>query len=201
MLSMSLTTPPVCVLDACVLMSGIVRPFLLRLADAGCLRPAWSPRIGEEWRRNATRIWQVEPQVLEQAWDDMQQQFPQALTPDPSQWESGLHYSDPKDWHVIAAARHIQDQLQQQSDTTDTLTWIITWNLKDFNRSELRRLGLRAMTPDMLMQALWPAHADAIIAALAQTPDDALTLGRTDTDLHAILKRERLFWLGGRLQP
>ncbi len=50
-------TPPFIVLDACVLMSGILRRLLLRLAEAGVFQPVWTERIGEEWRRNACRMW------------------------------------------------------------------------------------------------------------------------------------------------
>ena len=49
---------PFIVLDACVLMSGIVRRLVLRLAEAGVYQPVWTERIGEEWRRNASRIWE-----------------------------------------------------------------------------------------------------------------------------------------------
>ena len=41
-------TPPFIVLDACVLMSGILRRLLLRLAEAGVFQPVWTERIGEE---------------------------------------------------------------------------------------------------------------------------------------------------------
>lgn len=58
--------PPVLVLDACVLMSGVLRPVLLDLAQAGLFAPAWTQRIGEEWRRNAARLWPITPHLLEQ---------------------------------------------------------------------------------------------------------------------------------------
>ena len=95
--------PPFIVLDACVLMSGIVRRLVLRLAEAGVYQPVWTERIGEEWRRNASRIWEIPPEVMAEQWADMNARFPQALEHDAQACEASLRYSDPKDFHVIAA--------------------------------------------------------------------------------------------------
>ena len=47
------------VLDACALMPTILRRLLLRVAATGAYAPVWSARIGDEWRRNAARLWQM----------------------------------------------------------------------------------------------------------------------------------------------
>ena len=67
-------------------MSGIVRRLVLRLAEAGVYQPVWTERIGEEWRRNASRIWEIPPEVMAEQWADMNARFPQALgvTPRPT---------------------------------------------------------------------------------------------------------------------
>ena len=49
-------------------MSGIVRRLVLRLAEAGVYQPVWTERIGEEWRRNASRIWEIPPEVMAEQW-------------------------------------------------------------------------------------------------------------------------------------
>ena len=84
-------------------MSGIVRRLVLRLAEAGVYQPVWTERIGEEWRRNASRIWEIPPEVMAEQWADMNARFPQALERDAQAYEASLRYSDPKDFHVIAA--------------------------------------------------------------------------------------------------
>jgi len=178
------------VLDACVLMSGVVRPLLLRLAAAGRFRPVWSERIGQEWRRNAARIWQVEPALLDAQWQAMQEAFPQADCGEVDAWKADLRYSDPKDWHVIAAGR------AARSRTPGAPACVLTWNLKDFNRTELRRLGLAVLDPDRLLAGWWPGHAALLRGALAGVEADALALGRTPAPLAAILQRERLYRLG-----
>ncbi|MDX3904254.1 MAG: PIN domain-containing protein [Pigmentiphaga sp.] len=180
------------VLDACVLMSSILRPLLLEMAGQGWFRPVWSERIGLEWRRNAARIWGVAPPVLEAEWASMCRRFPDADAGDVSPYEVGLTYSDPKDRHVIAAglASRARAALQVQPELR-----VLTWNLKDFNRSELRRQGLSVWDPDRQLAA-WVAQDRAgLLAALAGVPAYARALGR-DEPLAATLRRERLFRTG-----
>ena len=137
-------------------MSGIVRRLVLRLAEAGVYQPVWTERIGEEWRRNASRIWEIPPEVMAEQWADMNARFPQALERDAQAYEASLRYSDPKDFHVIAAglARRARCGLQQVP-----VVQVMTWNLKDFNRSELRRQGLDVYNPDRMLAQWWQEDA------------------------------------------
>lgn len=191
-----LTVPPAppsfIVLDACVLMSGILRRLLLRLADVGVFQPVWTERIGEEWRRNASRIWDIPAPVMAEFWTDMNARFPQATETDTQVYEASLRYSDPKDFHVIAAglARRARCGLPQTP-----VVQVLTWNLKDFNRSELRRLGLDVYNPDRMLAQWWQDDASRMRAAIAQIPADYVALGREPEPLAATLHRERLYRL------
>ena len=184
--------PPFIVLDACVLMSGIVRRLVLRLAEAGVYQPVWTERIGEEWRRNASRIWEIPPEVMAEQWTDMNARFPQALERDAQAYEASLRYSDPKDFHVIAAglARRARCGLQQVP-----VVQVMTWNLKDFNRSELRRQGLDVYNPDRMLAQWWQEDAGRMRAAVARIPADYVALGREPEALAVTLHRERLYRL------
>ena len=183
------TTPPFVVLDACVLMSTIQRQLLLRVAELGVYQPVWTERIGEEWRRNAARLWQIPPETLEQQWAAMNQRFPDAMESDTDAYEVGLRYSDPKDLHVIAAglARRARCGLQHPPAVL-----VMTWNLKDFNRSELRRQGLDVHSPDHLLADWWRAGPARLEAAVLAVADDAMALGRAPEPLADTLQRERL---------
>lgn len=180
------------VLDACILMSGVLRPALLDFADLGWFQPIWSERIGEEWRRNAHRIWGVEPTVLDAEWELMQQRCPGAHTGDITPYLQGLRESDPKDWHVIAAglaarARWPGAALQCA---------VLTWNLKDFRRAELRRLGLTLIDPDRLLVQWWQRDPDTVEAVLNRTLTDLASAGRPRSPVFVeALRRERLFRL------
>ncbi len=187
--------PGVLVLDTNVLLSNVLRRVFLQLAARGAFQLAWSPVIGDEWRRNAHRLWGTDPDLLAWHWHALQLAFPRADLGDVSPGKQGLRYSDPKDWHVIAAARTAQSRWPRERVV------VLTRNVRDFNRSELKRLGLQAWEPD---HCLWLcAHAGLALPAdvLAHLADDA---AREDQELSVekMLKRERLFrygsWMAGR---
>lgn len=183
---------PFVVLDACVLMSGIMRRLMLSLAAHGVYQPVWSERIGEEWRRNAARLWDIPLDVLETQWAEMNERFPQASQGDLQAYEAGLRYSDPKDFHVIAAglAQRARCGLQQPPQVLVT-----TWNLKDFRRSELRRQGMDVFNPDKLLSQWWQDDADRLRESIRAIPADYIALGRDPEPLDATLHRERLYRL------
>lgn len=179
--------PPVVVLDACILISNVLRYLSLELAAKGYFQPAWSAIIGDEWLRNAARLWQVAPSQLEVDWAQWQVDFPLADQGNIQPYKAGLQYSDPKDWHVIAAARAAQVQFPQRS------VGILTRNIKDFNRSELARLGIERLQPDAFFCALWPfAEADFRVI-LARLPAAVTAPDKTPLTVVELLKRERLF--------
>lgn len=190
--------PPSLVLDACVLMSGVLRPLLLTLAQEKWCEPVWSDRIGSEWRRNAARLWPIQSDILDQAWQDMQVTFPLANS---SIWpnshlsadtvEPALRHSDPKDWHVIMAGIQAK-QLEPERDVT-----VVTWNIKDFRRSELRQHGLNLIDPDRLLSQWWATQPDALTRHLKEVIESLIQSGRRQPEpFEAFLKRERLFRLG-----
>lgn len=182
---------PLFVLDTCVLLSNGVRRVLLDLAKRGRFVPVWSDIIGAEWRRNAARIWKVDDEAVTAQWQVWQQQFPQASQTGLEVWKEGLQYSDPKDWHVIAAGR------AALAARPGAEVFIVSYNTRDFNRSELRRLGLQVQNPDQTLSALWPDCARLIQDELGRVFDEQDEPVPADRRQFAsmLLKRERLFRL------
>lgn len=180
-------------------MSGVLRPWLLSLAADGWFRPVWSDKIGHEWRRNAARLWNVDVVRLEQAWQDMEVQYPAANLSRPENGISGwtapsLRYSDAKDWHVILTGCQAREIYPHVS--------ILTWNLKDFQKTELKRLGLGVVDPDRCLTQWWNRDADLLRTRLKETVDELIEQGRRQPEpLSSFLKRERLFRLSRLLQP
>lgn len=70
---------------------------------------------------------------------------------------------------------------------------ILTRNIRDFNRSELRVMGLGLFDPDEFMLRCWQQYPDATHGLLAALPGYALAPNKELEPLDAILKRERLF--------
>lgn len=181
--------PRFVVLDTCVLISNVLRGVLLRMAEQACFEPVWSEIIGDEWRRNAARIWDVPPESVAQQWDDLQTSFPTADQGDIVPFKEGLVYSDPKDWHVIAVARAVL------AKNPDVSIAVVTRNLRDFRRSELRAMGIGLMDPDQFLVTCWDQCRETLLESLEQVPLELLAAGRPLEPLEAILKRERLFRL------
>lgn len=173
-----------------MLISNVLRHVLLRLAEQNVFCVVWSPVIGDEWRRTAERLWAVSNEDIQDQWQALQARFPTADQGDVSFYKAGLKYSDAKDWHIIAAARAAQVR------NPGGPVAILTRNIKDFNRSELRRLGIQRWDPDTFLTLCFQTHAERVLEALIELLGDEKKTARLyDEPLVAMLKRERLFRL------
>ena len=183
---------PGLVLDACILMSGLLRPLLLNLAKAGLLVPLWTDKIGQEWQRNAARLWPIEPALLKNEWQLMQEQFPHSNMGDVTEFEADLRHTDRKDKHVAAAG--IAGVVKQVAQPIS----VLTWNLKDFSRSELRKQQLGLIDPDRLLSQWWATQSAFLQQHIDTTVEDLFSTGRRQPEpVVAMLKRDRLFRLAG----
>ncbi len=183
---------PALVLDACIMMSGLLRPLLLNLAHDGLFQPLWTDKIGQEWQRNAARLWTIDPELLKCEWQIMQEQFPAANMGDVTPFETVLKHTDRKDKHVAATG------IAAVASTQANPVSILTWNIKDFSRSELRRQQLGLIDPDRLLSQWWPTHRRMINKALESTIGELVATGRRQPEpMLGMLRRDRLFRLAG----
>jgi hypothetical protein len=174
------------------MMSGLLRPLLLDLAAAGLFSPLWTYKIGQEWQRNAARLWDIEPHVLEIEWSRMQERFPFADMGDVTEHEASLKHTDKKDKHVAAAG------VAAVVKTDCSPISVVTWNTKDFSRSELRRQQLGLIDPDRLLSLWWPMHQALLRQQIESTIQALVETGRRQPEATiAMLKRDRLFRLAG----
>ena len=133
---------PTAILDACVLYPAPVRDLLIQLAQDGLFHAKWSRRIEDEWMENLLRnrtdlsrsrlnrtIQYMRDAVLD--WE---------ATPD-STIERELKVTAKEDRHVFSAAANGECR------------FIVTWNLKDFNRAEASKFHLTVINPDEFI--LW----------------------------------------------
>lgn len=186
------TQRPALVLDACIMMSGLLRPLLLKLAHGGLFEPLWTDKIGQEWQRNAARLWTIDPELLKGEWSTMQKQFPAANMGDVTPFEIVLKHTDRKDKHVAATG------IAAVASTRPGPISVLTWNIKDFSRSELRRQQLGLIDPDRLLSQWWPLHRQSLCAALDATVAELVSNGRRQPEpMLGMLRRDRLFRLAG----
>ena len=112
------------VLDACVLYSGSLRDFLLRLAETDLFRAFWSDKICDEWIYNLLkRRTDLDRTKVERTRREMDKHFPSALVWGYESIVPLLTLSDPNDRHVLAAAIHANAK------------YIVTTNLNNFPES------------------------------------------------------------------
>ncbi|MEL6586493.1 MAG: PIN domain-containing protein [Pseudomonadota bacterium] len=174
-------------LDACVLYPTVLREVLLGLAAEGLYQPLWSPRVLEEWAR-ATRKLGAEAEVqargeialLKARWPKAERQ-PGVAT------EARLVLPDANDVHVLAAA----------SDGGADL--LVTLNLRDFPKQDVRAEGMDVCAPDGFAMDLWLAHPTPVEAAVSQVHATARQMAGEDLPLRGLLKRAKLPRLGKAL--
>jgi hypothetical protein len=154
--------PPVVVLDACVLYPAAQRDFFMWLAAGGVIRAHWTNEIHDEWMRNVERDYGITRSVLERVRKLMDRAAGDALIRHYRQHEHLFAKTDAKDRHVAAAA------LAARKRSKADIVTIITWNLRDFDRRELAKVGVAAETPDAFLCRLFAKSPAEVIAALVR---------------------------------
>ena len=173
------TGSPVVFLDACTLFPKLVRGIVLRLAEAGFFRPAWSPRVLAEWRIAATRDGGLSAEAAVDAVAlRMAAIFPDACMAPDAAVEQSLDLPDPADIHVLAAA------------IAAGAGELLTFNMRDFPTRRLAAHGVVPRHPDGFLWEMFSNKPEATGKAIRETAAEA---GRTDADaIRRALKRAHL---------
>jgi predicted nucleic acid-binding protein len=142
------------VLDACVLYSGTLRDFFLRLAEGKLLHPFWTEKIQNEWTRS---LLQKRPELNERVARTrrkMDSHFPNSLVQGYEPLIPMLQLPDIKDRHVLAAALHVK------------AACIVTFNLNDFPMSALQPHGIEALSPDEFVLRIIQKRANRVLVTV-----------------------------------
>ncbi|MEM9044644.1 MAG: PIN domain-containing protein [Pseudomonadota bacterium] len=129
---------PSVMIDTCVLFARIPRGLTLGAAEHGLIKPHWSARILEEWRRSTVKQGGDGLEV-ENLVSRMNERWPDALLPSNPALEDLISLPDPGDAHVVAAA-------------AGKVATVLTFNIRDFPTRALAGQGLEARHPD---EFLW----------------------------------------------
>src|SRR5689334_22482868 len=129
--------PAVAIFDACVLYPFHLRNIVVQAAVDRLVEARWTDAIHEEWIGNLTAAAPEIPigrlQITRQLMNDA---LPAATVTGYKKHISEVALPDPDDRHVVAAAIAAKASL------------LLTWNMRDFPERNLKKFGLRAMTPD-----------------------------------------------------
>jgi hypothetical protein len=149
------SSPPVAVYDACVLYPFQLRNLLVQCAADRLVEARWSNEIHDEWMRNllakAPRLTRAR---LEATRDLMDRVLPEARVTGYAARIPAITLPDPGDRHVVAAAEEARASI------------IVTWNVRDFPAAELRKHGLRKLTPDGFLTELYEDTPGAVAASV-----------------------------------
>jgi predicted nucleic acid-binding protein len=149
----------VALLDASVLHPWVVCELLLRLAERGLYRPAWSGEILDELVGSLTRRQPDHEEQFRRRRERMEAAFAEAMTHQPGRFTSAVPDEvDPGDRHVVAAA------FAARADV------IVTNNVRHFAPDRLAEVGLLVHTADEFLVHQWwldPAGVLEELAAMA----------------------------------
>ena len=172
----SALTAPIALLDACVLVGVVRRECLFAAGRDGFMRPIWSERIEEEWRRALIRM---EGEAAAAAIGGeialARVAFPDAVIRGWEDLEGPLSLPDWDDRHVLAAA------------IKGGASIIVTDNLSDFPRRALAEHNLRAQAADAFLRA-WAEARPEVVASFAVQ----ICGGGDPSEARAHFKRARL---------
>lgn len=171
----------------------------------------WTPHIESECYRNLVRLGRLHPHdaTIEQARLPVRLKatlLPQVHEP----YLADVRQVDEKDRHVAASALALRHTVQQP-------VALLTWNLRDFPRKPLLKLGLVRLCPDEMclelaktredIQAILLRAVELMQAGLASHPPQtptiyqtkAMPLPKTELEWGAFLARNRMHKTARRL--
>jgi hypothetical protein len=141
-------------LDANILFSEWTRWLMVALAERNNATLYWTPHIESECFRNLVRLGRLHADDAHAERTALPDRLKAVLLPQNHMaYLADVMQVDEKDRHVAASALALKHQLQQP-------VGLLTWNLKDFPRKPLLKLGLVRMCPDELCVELLKTRTD-----------------------------------------
>lgn len=114
----------------------------------------FTPHIENECYRNLVRLGRIHPEDASAERAELHQRLNAVLLPQNHEpYLADVRQVDEKDRHVAGSALALKHLLQQP-------VGLLTWNLKDFPRKPLLKLGLVRLSPDELCLELQKNAAD-----------------------------------------
>ena len=181
--------PAIAVLDACVLYPFHLRNVLVQMAADRLVEARWTEQIHDEWIRNLTaNVPTIPVERLQVTRQLMNNALSAAMVSDYQDHIPMVHLTDPDDRHVVAAGIAAGAGL------------VITWNLRDFPAPELKRHGLRKLSPDAFLSDLYDQAPDLVVGSLANARRNLSKTRVSAPDFVLILNNQKLTKLVARIR-
>jgi PIN domain len=181
--------PSITVFDACILYPFHLRNIVVQAAVDRLVEARWTQAIHDEWIRNLTADAPAIPvERLKNTEQLMNDALPTALITGYEQLIPKVTLPDPNDRHVAAAA------------IAANATLILTWNLRHFPLTELKKFGLRRMTPDVCLANLFDNVPHLVVGSLANARQNLSKTRVSAPDFIRILENQKLVQLARRVE-
>jgi hypothetical protein len=180
--------PAVAVFDACVLYPFHLRNIVVQAAVDRLVEARWTDEIHDEWMRNlVVDVPAIPMERLQVTRRLMNDALPAATVGGYEKHIPRITLPDPDDRHVVAAG------------IVANATHVLTWNLRHFPANELKKFGLRRMSPDAFLAGLFDQIPDLVISSLANARRNLSKTGVSASDFIAILERQKLVQVAKRV--
>ncbi|HEX4856983.1 MAG TPA: PIN domain-containing protein, partial [Limnobacter sp.] len=142
-------------LDANVLFSEWTRWLMVELARQHQAQLYWTPHIENECYRNLVRLGRLHQDDADRERIALPSRLGAVLLPQAHEpYLADVRPVDEKDRHVAASALALRHQVH-------STVGLLTWNVKDFPRKQLLKLGLVRYSPDELFIELKKNRSEA----------------------------------------
>ena len=181
--------PSVVVFDACVLYPFHLRNIVVQAAVDRLVEARWTDEIHDEWIRNLAADAPTIPiERLQATRRLMNDALPGATVSGYEDLIPTVSLPDPNDRHVVAAA------------IAAGASVILTWNLRDFPTTRLKKFGLRCETPDDFLAGLYDEFPNLVIGSLANARRNLNKSRVSASGFVDILNHQKLTQLAQRMQ-
>ncbi len=181
------------VLDTCVQLRLRLSDVLMDMRAENLFSAHWTESIDDEFLRNMVKVHGISQAGAESRLRAMKGRCPE--------WEVRISSADfnavpakvdAKDRHVAAAAlalRHAADK-DTESDVHGYDVILLTDNVKDFAKSQMKQLGVRVLQPGRFLDEAFDANADAVARAVQQAAKELKKPPYTVAELLYVLQQE-----------
>jgi hypothetical protein len=181
--------PSVAVFDACILYPFHLRNIVVQAAVDRLVEARWTDTIHDERTRSLmSDVPAIPIERLRATRRLMNDALPMATVNGYEEHIPEVTLPDRNDRHVVAAA------------ITAGASLILSWNLRHFPENELRKFGLRKMTPDALLSGLFDKIPDLAINSLANARRNLSKTRVSASDFIGILEGQNLVQLANRVK-
>jgi hypothetical protein len=183
------------VLDTCVQLKLRLSDVLMDMRAEDLFSAHWTENIDEEFLRNMVKVYGIDPAKAEGRLRAMKARCPEwEVAMSSADFDAVPEQVDEKDRHVAAAAlalRHAADK--DTEDDEEGLEYdviLLTENVKDFAKKQMKRLGVRVMRPGQFLDEAFDAEPDAVARAASQAAKELKKPPYTVAELLYVLRED-----------